>query len=144
MRRLPLYVAAVFLAGCVGPARTFDAYEGKAAATADEMRSAVATASLAVRVARTGHGFPPYVSVVIADAERDATGVQGAFDSIQPPDHRSDELRSQLDDLLDPAVAAISDLRIAARRGDVASLIQMAASLEKLSDQLDAFAEAHL
>jgi hypothetical protein len=142
MRRFPVWAAALLLVGCVGPARTFSAYQGKAASAADEMRSSVATALLAVRVAQADHAFLPYISVTIADAERDASGIQGAFDSIQPPDRQSDELRNELDALLGTAVDAISNLRIAARRGEVATLVQIAAPLDHLSHQLDEFSKA--
>jgi hypothetical protein len=142
MRRFPVWAAAFLLVGCVGPARTFSAYQGKAASAADEMSSAVATALLAVRVAVADHAFLPYVSVTIADAERDAAGIQGAFDSIQPPDRQSDVVRRELDDLFGAAVDTISNLRIAARRGEVATLVQLAAPLDHLSDQLDGFSKA--
>jgi hypothetical protein len=94
-------------------------------------------------VAARNNGFAPYLSVTIAEAEDDATSIQGAFDSIQPPDQRSDQLRDELDALLSSAVSTISEMRIAARRADFAAAERMARSLSDISDRLDAFARAH-
>ena len=136
-------MAGAILSGCVGPARSYGAYEGKAGATADQMVSAVETARLAALVATRHDGFAPYLSVTIAEAEQDADSIQGAFDSIQPPDHRSDALRDQLDRLLSQATDTISSMRIAGRRSDFAEVERLAESLTPLSDRLDAFAQAH-
>src|SRR2546430_17229987 len=73
-------------------------------------------------VAARHDGFAPYLSVTIAEAEQDADSIQGAFDSIQPPDHRSDALRDQLDRLLTQATDTISSMRIAGRRPDPAEV----------------------
>jgi hypothetical protein len=67
----------------------------------------------------------------------------GVFDGIQPPDRRADELRDQLDELLTEATGTLAELRIAARRGELAELPELAAPLTKVADQLHAFAEAH-
>jgi alkanesulfonate monooxygenase SsuD/methylene tetrahydromethanopterin reductase-like flavin-dependent oxidoreductase (luciferase family) len=142
MRRA-LAVTLLALTACVGPARSFGSYEGKAGATADDMRAAVGTASLAAELAGRDRAFAPYLSVVLADAEEDASAVQGAFDSIQPPDTRSDRLRGRLDAMLSQAVSTLGQLRIAARRGKLGLLPDLARALPALSARLDAFAEAH-
>jgi hypothetical protein len=133
----------VFLAACVGPARSFGAYEGKAGATANDMLSAVQTVRLAADTAARHRAFGPYLSVVINDAERDASAIQGAFDSIQPPDGSSDRLRRELDSLLAQAVSTIADLRIAVRRGELDRLAVIAEPLRSLAGRLDAFTETH-
>lgn len=135
--------AGVLLSACVGPARSFGSYEGKAEATAKDMGSAVAAARLAVATAAQAKAFAPYVSVALADAEDDATSVQGAFDSIQPPDAASDRLRTELDGLLGRALDVLSDLRIAVRRGELDRLPRLAASLTSVAGRLEAFAKAH-
>jgi hypothetical protein len=131
------------MAGCVGPARWFGAYEGKAVATADQMASAVETARLTAEVAATSNGLGPYLSVALADAEEDATSIRDAFDSIQPPDDRADGLRDQFDGLLSHAASTLSEMRIAARRGDFGRIEALAGPLQALSQQLHAFADAH-
>ena len=136
-------VLLVGLAGCVGPARSFEAYEGKAGATADAAHSAVETARLAAETAAADDAFAPYLSVLISETEEDASSVQGTFDSIQPPDDRSDKLREQLDALLSRAVSGLADLRVAVKRGELQDLERLAAPLAEVSKGLDAFAEAH-
>lgn len=138
-----LALVALFVPSCVGPARSFGSFEGKAGATAEDMRSVVETARMAVDLAVRSRAFGPYISEVAHYAEDDAGGVQGAFDSIQPPDDRSRQLRSQLDELLSSAFSTIEDLRIAARGGDLGMLPDIARPLGRLSDQLDQFAQAH-
>ncbi len=131
------------MAACVGPARWPSAYEGKAGATADQMVSAVETGRLASEIAAAKKGLAPYLSVTIADAEQAATSIQGAFDSIQPPDRHSDALRDQLDALLAQAVSGLSDMRIAARRGEFAAVERVGRSLRSVSEKLDGFAQQH-
>jgi ABC-type sugar transport system substrate-binding protein len=138
-------LALVLLAAsaCVAPARSFDAYEAKAADTSDSALSAVETGRLAATTAGRDHSFATTLAVVLADAEKDASGARGIFESIQPPDQRSDELRTQLDSLLDRAVNGLSRLRITVRRGDIASLPSVARPLASVSHDLEAFSNAH-
>jgi hypothetical protein len=143
MRRVGVAVLIVLLAGCTGPVRSFTVYESKAGRTAQAAVSAVQTALLATDAAAAGKAYGRYLSQVLTDAEEDATSAQGTFDGIQPPDDRADRLHGQLDDLLTKAVGGLADLRIAARRGRLAELPAIARPLQKLADQLDAFAKAH-
>jgi hypothetical protein len=130
------------LSACVGPARWPSAYEGKARATAGQMASAVETARLAAQLALQSRGFASYLSVTIAEAEQDADSIQGAFDSIQPPDRSSDHLRDRLDQLLSTATDVVSRMRIAARRSDFGEVQQLARSLSDVSQKLTAFARS--
>jgi hypothetical protein len=127
----------------VGPARTADDYEHKAKDTAETVLSSVRTASLAVDVATRDRAFPPYVSVVLSDAEDDAGGAAATFSSVQPPGASSDRLRAQLTDLLDEAEDALSAARIAARRDDDHDLAAQAEPLRKIGDDLDRFVAEH-
>jgi hypothetical protein len=132
--------------GCfqpVGPARTFHDYELKAESTAKTARSSVETARLAVQVATKGDAFPPFVSVLLSEAETDAANAQGTFAGIQPPDDRADALRDRLDRILDRTGDVLSTLRITARRADLDRLAREARPLPRLSARLDRFARAH-
>ena len=134
------------LAGCVqpvGPARTADDYERKAKDTAETLLSSVRTAELAVDVAGRDRAFPPYVSVVLSDAEDEAGAAASTFASVQPPGESSDRLRDELGDLLDTADDALSAARIAARRDDGDALAAQAGPLNRIGDQLDTFVAAH-
>ena len=138
-------IALVLLAAtaCVAPARSFDVYEGKAVDTADSALSAVETGRLAAETAGDDDSFATTLSVVLADAESDASGARDIFESIQPPDARSDTLRRQLDAMLDRAVDGLSRLRISARRGEISALARVARPLAAVSHDLEAFSSAH-
>jgi hypothetical protein len=127
----------------VGPARTYDKYAGKAVTTAKGAESDVQTALLMSRAASGGNAFGPYTSLVLSDAEDGVSGLQGSFDSIQPPDERADDLGNELDGLLSEALGHLRPLRIAARRGELAQLASLAAPLERDARQLAAFQERH-
>jgi hypothetical protein len=139
-------ILAMLLAACVqpvGPARTFDSYEHKAKHTAETALSSVETGRLAARAARNDDAFPPYLAVLLSDAENEATSAQSTFDSVQPPNDMSDRLRDRLDPLLTRATDALSQARIAARRADFDEIAKQARPLAKSSRELNRFVEAH-
>jgi len=142
-RLASVLLLAAALPSCVAPARSFGAYEGKAVTTAEDALSAVETARLAVAASAKHNVFAPYLSVVLGDAEDAASSVQGTFDSVQPPDARSDEVRKDLDDRLQSAVSVLSDLRIAVRRGEVDRLPSRLDDLTKAAEALREFQDAH-
>jgi hypothetical protein len=145
MRRRTVTLLLILMAvtACTGPVRSFGAYASKAARTAQEAGSAVATAQLTVVAATGGRTLGRTAAQTLAEAASDAGSVQGTFDAIQPPDRRADRLREQLDELLDQAVSVLEDLRTAARRGEVGELHRISAPLSGLADRLDEFAQAH-
>src|SRR5215207_2908757 len=116
------WVAVLLLVGaCTGPVRSSEVYESKAGQTAETAASAVQTALLAVDAAKGSKAFGRYLTQVLVQAEEDADAAQGTFDAIQPLDQRADELRGRLDDLLTQATGTLAELRIAARRGRLAT-----------------------
>jgi hypothetical protein len=138
------WVAVLLLVGaCTGPVRSSGVYESKAGQTAEAVASAVQTAALAVDAARGDKAYGRYLTQVLVEAEEDAGSAQGTFDGIQPPDRRADELRARLDDLLTQATGTLADLRVAARRGRLAELPELARPLPELAGRLDDFAKAH-
>jgi hypothetical protein len=134
-------VVSVLVSSCAGSARTPTAYRLKARNSADAALSAVETATLAARLVREKRAFSTYVSVVLDSAERDATATQSTFASIQSPSRASDQLREQVNQVLNDAADAISKMRIAARRDERADLLRAAQSLPKLADELQRFSE---
>jgi hypothetical protein len=147
VRALVVVALVVFAAaGCVqivSPARTFDAYEHKAKDTAESVLSSVQTARLGARVGTDGDAFGPYVSVLLSEAEDGASHAHATFDSVQPPDARSDRLRVRLGRLLTRADDHLSELRIAARRGELGSLARVARPLTPLARELERFVSRH-
>jgi hypothetical protein len=145
--RTVLLAAALALAACtphpVGPARTAEDYERKAGTTAESALSAIETVRLTAEAASDDHLFGPYASIVISDQEEALSGVQGTFGSIQPPDGDADALRDELDSILSDAVAHVTDVRLAVRRGQLADLAAVAAPLRADIDALEAFLDEH-
>jgi hypothetical protein len=127
----------------IGPARTFDKYEGKAVTTAKAAESEVQAALLVARTASKDNSFGPYTALVIADAEDGIGGLQGSFTSIQPPDQHADAVGHELDQLLGDAVEHTRNLRVAARRGGLHDLAAIAAPLESDARKLESFQERH-
>lgn len=134
MRRLVVLLLTPLLAGCVAPPRGDHDFQLKAAHSAKAVASSVAVARMTADGVARGRIPAPYADVVLTAAEKDASSVQGTFESYQPP-AGSDQLRAQLDDLLARAVQGIAGLRIAVRRGE-------ADRLGELSQQLAPVAQA--
>ena len=147
VRLLGALATGAALSGCVshpvGPARTFGKYEGKAATTAKSALSNVETVRLAAEIADRGNSTSPYVSVVVSGAEEALDGLSGTFGSIQPPGDRADEVRDQLSSLMSNALDHIAAVRIAARRGTLQGLEQVAAPLDGDARALRDFLQAH-
>jgi len=127
----------------VGPARTFGKYESKARTTAESALSEVQTARLVARAAADGSAFGPYTGLVLSDAEESLGGLASTFGSIQPPDERADDVRDDLGAMLDDAEDHVADVRIAARRGQLADLADVAAPLDDDIDALESFLSEH-
>ena len=142
MRRSWLAIL-LLLGACTGPVRSANVYESKAGETAAAVASAVETARLAVDAAREGKAHGRYLTQVLVEAEEDAGSAEGVFDGIQPPHRQADELRDRLDELLTEATGTLAELRIAARRGELAELPELAAPLTEVAGRLHAFAEEH-
>jgi hypothetical protein len=145
--RVAWCLAALLAAGCtphpVGPARTFDKYEGKAVTTAESALSAVETVRVVIETAERDHGSGPYLSGVVSDQEEGLSGVQGTFGSIQPPNDKADSLMEELDGLLDDSLAHVVDVRIALRRGQLDDLGRFDPPLQDDSNSLNRFIEEH-
>ena len=146
LRRLAAFAVALSTTACVqlvGPARTAEDYELKAANTAEAVLSALGTARITVDASDEDRLFGTTTAVLLAEAESGAEGAASTFAGIQPPDEISDELRVELNDLLEPAIDVLADLRIAARRDDAGALPELAEPLDGVIADLEAFAEEH-
>ena len=146
-RMIAVGFAIAAVTGCVshpvGPARTFETYEDKAVTTAEAALSAVSTTILAAQVGAEGNAWGTYLSVLISEQEDELAGVQGTFASVQPPDGRSDALRQQLNDILQPAVDHVTQVRVLVRRGRLDDLAVAAEPLDDDQLNLRAFLEIH-
>jgi hypothetical protein len=142
-----LIVGLVALSGCVshpvGPARTSGSYEAKARTTATSARSSVATTRLLAETASQGKTFGGYTATSASEAEDALSATIGTFNSIQPPNAQSEQLRDDLNLLLQDALERVTDVRIAARRGQFKGLEALTADLEKSEVALSGWLRAH-
>jgi len=136
-----LLAVSLLAVGCVspvGPARTEEDYALKASGTAATVLSAMGTASLVVDGVAADDLFAPYVAVMLSESEVAAAGAQSTFEGIQPPPGRaSAALRTRLSGLVDRCVDRLADLRIAARRGDLALVAEQGDPLDRLTRELE-------
>jgi hypothetical protein len=130
-------------AACVSPVLNFAAYEDKALDTARSALSEARTAILAAELARTDRLFGPTISIQLQEAEIGATSTRDTFASIQPPDDASDVLRAQLLPMLDEAEELVSQMRIAARRGDTDDVVRLAGLLTQAAEAIERFEAQH-
>jgi hypothetical protein len=132
-----MLVLLATLTGCVGPARTDDAYRGKAATTLDAVRSSIETGIVGAHAAAR-HDLPAaYVSILMAEAEDDASAAQATFASIQPPSGRSDGSRRRTLAAAGDAIDLLTELRVTARRGDLQDLRRVVPRLTDAAKRLD-------
>ena len=129
-------LALASLASCVGPARTFDVYASRAEKSAEQAESAIQTTLAAIDVAVAKQAFGSFISITIQDANETVDGAESGFASIQPPDQASDEVRQKVLPVLSDASDAIALARIAARRVDIESLVDLRPQLTDLSKEL--------
>jgi hypothetical protein len=138
---------ALLTSSCVtnvtGPVRTPTTYEHKAAATAATASSNVATAAMLARAGAEDRATFPYLSVVISESEDGLAAARSTFDAIQPPDEASEDVRDELDALLDVAGEDVTAARVAIRRGDRAPLAELAPRLEQDAADLSDFEERY-
>lgn len=132
-------VTTLLLAACVGPARTEHAYLTKASHASKMAVSVIASAELAVVASARGDATAAYTSVQLREAESTANAVIDSFGSIQPPTTDMDHVRSELLTLLDETSTALAELRIAAYRGRLGRLPELAAPLAGLARELRGF-----
>jgi hypothetical protein len=129
--------AMLAVTSCVGPSRTRSDFRRKADTTVDNVRGAVQTAIVGIQATDRHSLQAAYVSVLLGDAEEDASAAADTFAGIQPPDARSDRVRAVTNELVGESVDALADARIVARRGDLAELTPMLPNLRRLARRLE-------
>ncbi len=127
----------------VGPARTQDDFDRKARTTASAARSTVETVRLVAETASDGNAFGPYSGVSVSEQEDTLTEIQGDFNSIQPPNGTSDDMRAELNEILTASLHHVAAVRIAIRRGELRAAADVAQPLAADSDALTAFLDEH-
>jgi hypothetical protein len=117
-----LVACAAAAAGCAEPSGSVGDFHAKVVQSAKQAQSAVASSQLIAQADLDGKTTEAYADTVATDAENDVDSVQTALDTRQPADTKSIKLRDQFDTILQDAVTATEDLRIAIRRDDPRSI----------------------
>jgi hypothetical protein len=132
VKRLLLFglTAAVVFGACVGPSRTDRDYRRKVANTAEAVISAVESARLTADLATAGRAPAPYVALRLSESEESAAAVETGFAAVQPPNRELDDLRTETLDAVGAATEVLARLRIAAYRGELHELREIALELE--------------
>jgi hypothetical protein len=138
-----LVACLLCMSACVLPARSYGAYEEKAANTAEAVLSAVGNAGLAVKASEGSKAYAPYITTLLDESEADASGAAETLTSIQPPDDASLSLFDDLEPTLADATSTLTDLRIAARTGRIGELGRIARPLDDVTQALNAFLDEH-
>jgi hypothetical protein len=136
-------VGALVLVGCTTNSPGSAGYESRTATTAEKMVSPVATGALLAQLGGEGNLFGPYAKTATTGALDEAESVQSSFSHIQPPDERSDRIRTELARLLQRSTNELTALRIAARKGNLEALGRFERPLSRLARQLEQFQKAH-
>jgi hypothetical protein len=131
-----LATTAVFATACAEPSGSFGDYRSKVHETATDVVSAVATAQLTADLFLHHRATQAFTDVVVTNAEKDANSDESTLDSRQPPDQRSDALKNKVDDILQQATSALTDLRVAVRRNDRGGIRSALEQLAKPLQQL--------
>lgn len=134
LRATPRAAVAVVLAlvvpACVGPSRTKEDYERKAANSAEAMVSVIESALMTADLAGDGRAPAPYVSLRLSESEDDAASIETAFGAAQPPDPHLDGLRMEILTAIGKASDVVEELRLASYRGELERLPEIARHLE--------------
>jgi hypothetical protein len=138
---LPWLVMAFAAMSCVAPAVTEEDYRDDVSSTASAMASVAESALLTVDVGARGAAPRAYLSLRLTESERDARSITTAFGSVQPPSPALDRLRAAILDRLDLVATLIEELRIAARRGELTRLPEIARPLGRATVELRRIAE---
>jgi hypothetical protein len=124
-------ILAALLAGCASPTVDPSNYRTKVHDTAAAMISEINTATLTAHAWRARRVTTPYADTVVSNAESSAGTIASVFDSRQPPSEGSSSLKEKIDGPLQSATSALTDLRIALRRGDRAQVDKAVQDLRK-------------
>ena len=140
MRHLRAVVTAcvcVALVGCAGPTVRDSAVRSQAEKSAGSMVSELRTAGLVAEVQIKDNAWWRYADVVVTDAEKAATTIEGTFTSSQPPSREIEPLYRNTSTMLSDAADLVTDLRIAIRRHDTAEINRLRPQLAAAADDLE-------
>ena len=131
-------------AGCATPSPTMSDYQTKTRTTARAMAGVIGVARTGAQQWASHRLTQAYADTMITECESDAGSIINTYDSRQPPTEAAITLRQKMDQPLQDASSALSDLRIALRRNDRQSVTKAIDDLAKPLKALNGFTEVGL
>jgi hypothetical protein len=123
----------VTLVACAGPEQKI---QDAGAQAAREAAAEVGTARLAVQQLNDGKLWAQPAGQLVKDSEKALDGIVSGFDSQQPQTDEARKTYDRISQLLDDAVQAVTDTRIALGNNDEAAAARQVGVLEKSARQL--------
>lgn len=134
------WVSVLVVAACVWwgihPPGHESAYRHESAQTLKTLGSQVETARLWVDGLGDGSVTRPAVLVALTETDTDADTRTSSYASLEPPDPESRDVRRRVTSLADEVVAALGELRVAARAGRWHEVLAAEQDLERLGRRL--------
>jgi hypothetical protein len=124
---------------CAGPSGTTDDFRHKVSRTVATFASDVQTAILTSQLVLDHRMTLAYAATTVSQVEDDASSAENTLDSRQPPTTAAHNLLERADQVLQPAMSAISDTRIALRAhnaGQLPTLLEQLTSARKQLEKL--------
>lgn len=125
-------LVVVVASSCVSPTHPVYNYEVKAAVALKNAESSAGAAYLATQQVEAGRSTEGLFAVLAGQAEENASHATSAFDTRQPPGTRGDEIRAKVLPVLEEITSVLTDVRIAAFRGDIPAAVEAAEPLPEL------------
>jgi hypothetical protein len=135
-----LLASVITLGGCVSPAFGPGSYRGKAEQAIGAALSEVATAQLVTEQMLADRIPKPYADETISASEGALGSISDSFGAVQPPTE-SDDIQEEVSEALEESASAVTDARIAVRRGDRTALETLVEELRRVAEQLAALEE---
>lgn len=142
LRRLLVLTTTVIVLVAAGwylvmPPVTDSGYRHQARQTLSSLRSQLATAEIWGRQLDLDRSPLPTVQTGLDEMESDATATLDQFAAYQPTAGQ-EQIREQVTSIGDDVVAALGQLRVAARSGDRSAVVTQASDLKTLLNRVDA------
>lgn len=128
--------AALAAPGCAGPTVTDGGYRAKTAGALNDISSALATAKLVEQLDQQGRMAFALTDQSISEAESDASDTQSSWATRQPPSDEALKLHDTVEQPMQDAVSALTDLRIAERRDDAAGVADALRAIDKAQREI--------
>ena len=139
-RLLRLCILSAVLAACVSPAFDYGDYVNKASGSLDAAISEIETTRITLQAVQGDRIFSTSADVTISGSEDAMGSIVGTFSAVQPPPS-ADDVQARTSHLLDVAQEAVTDSRIAVRRGDPSQIDDALQLVMHVSGELQDYGE---